>query len=385
MNKEKHMNMKKNMSKRKSIQFAILMLTIVCFMLTGCGKEKGESSDEKAENTAGVIIVAEDTDSTASVASDVKTDNTINNSEDNEDAKSGDSESVEKYEAFLSGNEKVGVSKVNLNSYLSDTSEVVPDKSGTYTMGELIGNFIKDRKKVYDGGYSVEEIEYAYVDLGQDGSSELVLHFISYMEGDEYSNIMVIKDLTGKLELCYFTEDGYRSYNYVNKDGIIAVGGSGGAASWYDSYRTLDSEGNVVFLYDSETMNAYGIYLGDVDYGETADKLGIGDELAIIRYSFDEYTDTEFNDESYQAYLNTNMYAYGMYDSDWNMTSPDEIYEPSSKYYEFMHMFSDKVYSIPEMDELLEKRLSEYGFTKDMLTKNDPDWMKWDGLDGLNI
>lgn len=353
------------MKKRKIVALVIMMLT-ACMVLTACGKNKQESDDTE---------YTEDSQKSEKKDRAKKPRKEKNN-------KTDDSKSMEMYEAFLDGTEKVGISRVDLNSYMYDDSDPSIDSSKLYTMEELLETFFKERLACYDNSYTVDGLEYAFIDMGKDGERELVLHFISNSQHDEYSNIMVIKNVNDMLELCYFTEDGYRAYNYVNQDGIVASGGSGGASVWYDSYRTLDSEGNVIFLYDRESMGAYNVFVNGEDYGVVAEKLGVAEDIAVIRYCLEEYVGG-YDDDSYDEYMNNAYYTYEMFGREGDASTPPEIYEKNSKYYKFMNLFSDNVYSYQEMEDIIAKHLEEYNLTKEMLENNDPEWTPWKGHEDL--
>ena len=360
----------------KIVKKALILMILCAICLGGC-KKKSEK-EYYGENSEGELA-----DDNSIGADENKADD--NETVDNEaaDDASIEAASMEKYKAFLNGQEKVGISKVDLNSYMYEGMEFTIDHSKLYTMEELLDSFFKDRLYVNDNCYSVDSLEYSYVDMGNDGTMELVLHFISHIFYDEYSNIMIIKNIDDKLEMCYFTEDGYRSYNYVNKNGVVALGGSGGASIWYDSYRTMDSAGNVIFLYDSQSMGAYNIYIDGEDYSDIAQKLGVDEDISIIRYSFEEYNSEEYDDEAYDEYLNKSYYTYEKYDDDRNLSSPSEIYERTSKYAKFMNLISDNVHSYDEMQNIIDEHLIEYGLSREMLEIDEPEWIQWEGHEEL--
>lgn len=358
--------------KIKMITKLLIVLLTMGMLLSSCGKKK-DIDDSSTE--------------TGTIEEEQKIDeNLLEEVEDEVEEEAdelNDNASMEKYEAFLNGQEKVGISKVDLNSYMYEGMELTIDHSKSYTMEELLESFFKDRLYCNDNCYSVDSLEYAYVDMGKDGTMELVLHFMSHILNDEYSNIMIIKNIDDKLEMCYFTEDGYRAYNYVNQDGVVAVGGSGGASVWYDCYRTLDSDGNVIYLYDSQSMGAYNVYVDGEDYSDIAEKLGVAEDISIIRYSFEEYISDDYDEKSYDEYLDKSYYTYEKYANDGNLARPSEIYESTSKYAKFMNLISDNVHPYDEMQSIIDKHLKEYGLSRDMLEDNEPDWIKWEGHEEL--
>jgi len=358
----------------KKILISILLIcTSVSLLLTGCKKDKNDVKNEQSTEKNEQVAEAKKEDATTETEDENKQE---------EATTPDDSKSMEMYEAFLSGQEEVGISKVNLGYFLYEAIDSSFDKNKTYTMEELLDCFFSDRLACYENNYRVDELQYAFVDMGQDGERELVLHFTAYLNYDEYSTIFVIKNVSGKLEVCYYTEGGYRSYNYVNKQGVIATGGSGGASTWYDCNSTINSEGEEVIIYESESMSAYDLYTDEVDYGEIADKLGVADSLVIYRYSFEAYRDEDDSIEKYQEHIFNSYFTYGKYDED-EVVYPDEIYEPSSKYSKFMNLVSDNVKKPDEMKELVKKRLDEFSLTDEMLLEDEPDWKKWEGHEEL--
>ena len=67
---------------------------------------------------------------------------------------SEDAASMEKYEAFLNGKEKVSTSRVDLNSYAYDGEGDEFDHSKLYSMEELLESFFADRLSCYENSYN---------------------------------------------------------------------------------------------------------------------------------------------------------------------------------------------------------------------------------------
>ena len=140
---------------------------------------------------------------------------------------SGSDAAAQMYEAFLHGEEAL-----NDGRYLLD---LLPE----HYAGELWNGY-------------VDEIQYAYLDLGADEVPELLLTFVGmdiYAQDDDSTWEYVIRYDGAGLSVCYDFETWARSDTSVSYYGIVSDGGSNGASSHSYYEGILDAEGNYVGIY----------------------------------------------------------------------------------------------------------------------------------------
>ena len=103
-------------------------------------------------------------------------------------------------------------------------------------------------------GY-VDEITYAYLDLGADNVQELLVTFVGmdiYEPGDDSTWEYVLQYDGTMLSVCYEFETWARSYTGVSYYGVVNGDGSNGAASHIYAQTVLDAEGNEVDIYECD-------------------------------------------------------------------------------------------------------------------------------------
>lgn len=357
------------------------ILTIVLGLslsLVACGQTK----ENVNETTESVVDGQAQTD--AEGGNEDEGNETTDTASDNKASSENvdDTASMELYDKFLAGTEKMYISKVNLgmDSWGDFTPSLQAD--GSYTIEEFLQAFFSDRAGYYMQSYTVNELDYAYVDCGVDGRKELALNFFPSINGEEYSVILLVKDVSGRLELCFWTEDGYRSYNRINTKGVISRGGSGGASNWYDSSYGIDAEGNSFLIYEQQTCGCYDLYYSDVDFGEIASSLNV-DDISILRYSFDGYNAEEYDEESYKKYMEDCYYSYTCYPEPETAEEIETFYGDKSSYTKFMKLLTDNLYKPDEMEKVMAEKLAEKGVSMEMLEYDEPAWTKWEGHEEL--
>ena len=231
--------------KKKTI-LAILVATTMSFALTGCSKDKennptpvtiesvsASESEASSENGS-------DTSSDASVSSEENGSSEVASTEANKESTSaseGKTSSTEagkeRYEAFKNGTEKVFIT---MDSEYTPYSVSIDPATG-YTLEELTALL----QEGYEMSKNPLDVDFAYIDCGNDGVPELALQFTGlgiYSPEDDSSIVFIIKENDGKLNSYFSVESWARSFTTVNKYGIISSMGSGGAAEHggYEGY-----------------------------------------------------------------------------------------------------------------------------------------------------
>lgn len=103
-------------------------------------------------------------------------------------------------------------------------------------------------------GY-VDEITYAYLDLGADNVQELLVTFVGmdiYEPGDDSTWEYVLRYDGTTLKVCYEFFSCARSYTDVSYYGVVNWYGHGGATSHTYIQTVLDAEGNAVAIYECD-------------------------------------------------------------------------------------------------------------------------------------
>ncbi len=128
------------------------------------------------------------------------------------------------------------------------------------------GRYLLDLLPEYEPGYLwngyVDEIQYAYLDLGADEIPELLVTFVGmdmYEQDDESTWEYVIRYDGAGLSVCYEFETWARSDTSVSYYGVVSSAGSGGATSHSSSAGVLDAQGRYQELYrlDEEGIVSY--------------------------------------------------------------------------------------------------------------------------------
>lgn len=356
---------------------AVGLAITMTLSLSACGKDNANAGDagNSNANTEQTEAKQEVNDGAENEAKEVDANQDTNVVDD--------SASMALYEGLLAGTEKMSISKVDFGQYVWGEREPLLQADAKYTLEEFLEKFFTDRAAYNEGNYAVDGLEYAYIDCGQDGKKELALQYTSKIYGDEYNAILLVKDLDGSLELCTYVEDGYRCYNYITKDGILARGGSGGASNWYDSYYGFDEKGVRYLIYELQTCGCYDLYIGDdTNFGEIAANLGV-DDILIRKYSFTGYENEEFDENLYKKYMEECYYQYDRYTESSDGDESEVLYGDKSKYAKFMSLVTDNWHKPDEMEEILNQRLNDLGLTAEMLEDNEPEWTPWEGHDEL--
>ncbi len=115
------------------------------------------------------------------------------------------------------------------------------------------GRYLTDLLPEPSGGWNgrVDMITYAYLDLGNDGISELLVTFIGmdlYANEDD-STLEYVLRYDDELEVCYQFETWDRCETEISYYGVIESGGSSGATSHSFFQTMLDADGNAVEIY----------------------------------------------------------------------------------------------------------------------------------------
>ncbi|WP_408069666.1 sigma-70 family RNA polymerase sigma factor [Butyrivibrio sp. JL13D10] len=147
------------------------------------------------------------------------------------------------YEKFLHNEESVHINTENdLGYYFSFKNFTKQD----YTLEEIVDTLIAFYKEDWmTDRVSLEKIEYAYIDCGNDGDKELavVIHTPSEEPLESWEEYLIIKNINGTLQTVYSDVAWTRNIINLNEYGYIDIYGDGGVenSGWDKSF--IDAEG----------------------------------------------------------------------------------------------------------------------------------------------
>lgn len=232
--------------------------------------------------------------------------------------------SMEAYNEFLNN-----VTKLSFDRYMPrDYSEGdIYTKGREYTLSEVL-DIVKAYYFEYFPDKDIKGIDYAYIDCGKDGVSELAIRFNGlniYYEDDDSTQVYIMKYIDGKLSLCFYYETWARSYSTVDRYGQYQSGGSGGSSNHYSEYGLIDKDGNWQFIVGIESesdINQLDLYdkLGQLP--ELAASKGISEGFEFITLHFDENVFNLYEDDN-------NIYSFNVYDNNGDIIEDESLYTNS--------------------------------------------------------
>ena len=300
------------------------------------------------------------------------------------DTDSADAVTEDDYLAFINGEATIKAVKDGMTG-LTNGSE--------YTLDDLRDSVNQAYDEGFEPGYMrVVEIDYAFIDCGNDGIPEMALDVNG--DNDERTNTMdlyyIVKKIDGVLCVVDQYESYYRSQGELNRYGVYNSYGSGGASLYMTSYSRVNAAGEPEFIYSVEFEAAmpeaiiYGYELpSDANLPDGYPYVQGGDPGSIDRdtYSFAPY-DYIMVDGSpeYDAYLRQQVYVFR--DVDGNSIYPSDDY---------MKIYTDAGILVTDDNtakQMFEARLQELGLPEaelKMPAENPdvtPSWnVAWDGLE----
>ena len=170
----------------------------------------------------------------------------------------------------------------------------LPTQEGKYLL-----DFLADYEVgAYWDGY-VDEIDYAYLDLGNDKIQELLVTFIG-TDDDGTNDEYILKYDEDGLKVCYEFQTWARSDTEVSYYGIVKGSGSNGATSHAEDGAVLDGEGSLIPVYSSEIE-------GDLSNGYMEPFHQDGVDMAVVAAALldVELSSYEIGSQYYLAYDET--------------------------------------------------------------------------------
>ena len=180
----------------------------------------------------------------------------------------------------------------------------LPTKEGKYLLDFLADyedEVERDGFEWWDG--YVDEIDYAYLDLGNDNIQELLVTFVGmdiYCADDDSTDEYILKYDKDGLKVCYEFQTAARVDVEVSYYGIVKGSGSSGATSHAKDGAVLDGEGSLIPVYSSEIE-------GDLSNGYMEPFHQDGVDMAVVAAALPdvELSSYEIGNQYYLAYDET--------------------------------------------------------------------------------
>ena len=189
------------------------------------------------------------------------------------------------YEEFLRGERKARVDKsspsYDYGSMSSESELSVHMPAYELTFSDFLELYKEYIEELYQmpGAHSVDlsYTRYAYIDLGNDGSEELVVAFSHGWEKGATDLEFFVREKDGELEIFTMHESMARGWCGIsNQYGLFGGGGSSGASSGGGETGFLDAQGRYKLIYSSGyeyDLNYYvtGTFGGTIGFQNTED------------------------------------------------------------------------------------------------------------------
>lgn len=318
----------------------------------------------------------------------VDSQNLVEGSETSEEALCTESENL--YKDFLGNNISV---HMNIECD-QETPYFKFDESKDYTLKELV-EAILDGHIVHDSDWNVEitldTIEYAFIDCGNDGIPELALCIKTPQGAECWNEYIIIKDIDGKLESVYSDVGWSRSYKHINEYGYIYNDGSGGAA--YHSFEKyyIDASGNLNFLYEDWTEGFYisedttNLYLVGLDRIEltAADIHNYSGEYIAVGVNMSDERDSEnYRIRDYIVFAkpganDIDSIKEGFKDISYiELITDDSLYSDSSPLKRMASNANVPIISLSELYSLISNREIEVGLSDEIKDGIEVRWQE---------
>ncbi len=376
----------------------IIAITICASMLAGCAGNQAVVTDDGSvkENSTEISEQSGDSDDQGQSSLQEQSENGLaengqdqsgnqesDNNQGTDDQAEGDAgQDTALYEEFLANKAKVHIDPVqDKGEYFSFDGNVQQDCTLEEMVNAIIAGYISDNE---NSKISLDSIEYAYMDCGNDGKKELALMISTPEPFEGWIEYVVIKDFGGELRSIYSNVAWSRRSLYFNEYGYIFGDGSGGAAYHSFDKEYIDAEGTCHFVYgDSTTAGlSYDEYRPPLwfngDSHELPDGLELDGDYVLIGFDF---TGDKMDDEyEYYTYVRTadmpedewgngfRGYFYG------NLEKDNSIYEDTHPLKRFFDSEGLHIYTLDEIDGMIAEKEASLGITEEIKNGRNVEW-----------
>lgn len=285
------------------------------------------------------------------------------------------------YTSFLAGDEPLYF-RENVMFY----EEYMFEAGKSYTLDEIC-----NRENIFHNSAAtvnvLDNLSYAYIDCGADGNKELALKVADLLDSGliDYTDTYIIKNLNGRLELCYLVESSYRNHmELTNEYGMILYTGSGGWRNESEAVAYLDSDCEYRHLYDKDMeLLAYGTenYCDENFETELYNAVAGNDfeyRFVMTKYYF-EPSESYSDYPEYEASAKTSfeLVDYPELSTEKIVISDPSIYE-SSVYKDVMNQAGISFYSVAEIDDMIGEKAAQIGLTEEIMNGKPIEWIPFE-------
>ncbi len=333
----------------------LAMLLIFPLIFTSACSSTNDLNADGAESSADVTNQQEEIDNTA-------------NDEKKDAADSEESEEIKEEESNAS------VEKATKELYMSFLKDEITCVCNCDDIGMMrIGNKYSYSEIIKfinmsienDGDFDVSSAGYAFLDCGDDGTTEMAVKIVSSSNYDEYSKYLILDCVDGEVRLIASAEGYYRTTVTINEYGLMSVGGSNGASAYGYKHYFINADGEKELLYDSsvETNCSMAVipsyYIDDefmpADYPDALYTEEGANPVYVEAVTFEEY-DSDFDDAKYREYLASHFFCF--YDEH------DKYVEPAKEYKDIYDKHGIKYYGPSDLEDLIVAHEEEMGVTE---------------------
>ena len=199
-------------------------------------------------------------------------------------------------------------------------------------------------------------VSYRYIDCGNDGTLELLLDVSFERLGEDAERYIIIKEISGKLYICYQEDSWYRSLVMISDKGQVDCQGSTSSTGYFYRRGFVDGQGNYKSLFSCETTRI------DIDHGTFTYWDPSNNHLDIEWYTdglevpFYDWTMAEFHLSD-----NDSCFTYSIWDSNGNDTTTAEDFKSTARVVDVMNFYGLKVYDHAQIEEMIFSKAEDIG------------------------
>ena len=351
---------------KSKIVCVLLSITLGMFAAS-CGKtqdseiETSVDMNQMLENSVEESQIAINSSETESIVESAEVESeTETNTEIESESQTVDIIDTDLYTDFLMSDEKL-----YFNNYMQEDYNGPLFETGKgYSLSDLMEKF----KEIY---YIDKEpqINYSYIDCGNDGVSEFAIQFYGmniYGPEDDSTLVYVVKDIDGQLELCYTYETWARSESTLNSCGYYTSGGSNGASNHGFKSGYIDANGKWNFInYTEEEWDVSQLVMRNDQLSkvaEVAQTKTYDQDICVISTRFEENYDTS-----------NYYYTYTVENEDDNLYT-DSVYK------DIFDEAGVTYYTWEEMENMISEKEKSVGVTEEIKAAAEVEWLSIEQL-----
>lgn len=160
-------------------------------------------------------------------------------------------EELSGYQSFFDGSEKVYIQEEALGDYTFEAQAL--EEGMEYSLEDILQDY-RSYNWWWDpdvGTVSIE-LQYAALDLGDDGVAELAF---SLSGATEFDWTFLLRHENGRLILCYAYGTWSRSETFLNNYGFLWGGGSNGAGDHSHDEKFIDGDGRALLIENANILS----------------------------------------------------------------------------------------------------------------------------------